>query len=129
MKISFKLIKEIFSFIALVLPTIILIYDQGAANQVKNETIETVKKQSKHADSLAMKEYEVQKYILFELKQGKIRDSIKSIEYLKLGVSVRDLGAKILTKEEFRRFIEPYLTEKKKFDQIQFCLSNQGHGE
>jgi hypothetical protein len=122
MKISFKLIKERLELITLILPTAILIYNHGAVNQIKNETIETVKKQSKHADSLAMVNHDDNKTILLEVKKGQM-------EYQKLGISVRDLGAKILTKEEFRAFIEPYLTEKKKFDQIQFCLSNQGHGE
>jgi hypothetical protein len=83
-----------------------------------NAKIEMLVKQSLHADSLANSIYDNQKIMIANQVKGAKKDSI-------MRQSIIDLGAKVLTKEEFHRFTEPYLGEKKKFKSFEiqsYCL-------
>ena len=116
-----RLVREVLGIIAIVGSGILWIYERGGKDEAKTAKEYQAEIMAKHADSLAILNFETQKVILFQLKQGQIKDSAQMNEISKFRESIKTLGNKILTKDEFIKFIDPYLSQKKNSKPIQLC--------
>lgn len=111
---SFSVIKDVIGVVAILFSVAVGIYEYGRKTEIEKENTENSIKQARHADSLAVLTYKNQIIIYDEVKSYNKKlsnqDSFQTNRILKLEKSVQELGKKILSKDDFYQFMQPYIS-------------------